>query len=489
MASAGVLIGKQTIHRLERMGLGYVLVLLGLLGLVAWGAVSYTQQWTTGLWVTGMNTPAYWGIYIVNFVLFIGLSAGGILVAALVHAAGIERFRPVARIAEILAISCLILATIFIMLDLGRPDRFYHLLLYGRLASPLVWDLVVIAVYLTISMALGYFSTRADLVYCMRELPRRRWLYRILTLGYTDLSPRTVERDRRILRALAIAAIPTAIGLHSVTAWILGLVKARPGWHTALIAPLFVVSAMVSGLALVIVAVVITRRAFRLPIEPRVVRELGLLLAFLIPVLGYFLFAELLTVVYARESAPFAVFQEMLVGDYAPVFWFNLLGGLLLPLLVLMNPPRRVVLVGTAATTLGIAITTNRFGLPTPAPALSLPAYVGLDLPPWGICAIVWAFGLALPLLALISPKGLSPSRIGLAAGLVVLGVVAERANVVLPPLLHRLMPYSRAAGYFPTSVEASLVLATYALGLLAFVILAKVFPLVELDRGVEEAA
>ncbi|MBI2460694.1 MAG: polysulfide reductase NrfD, partial [Candidatus Rokubacteria bacterium] len=203
MARAEALVFRETIRRLERIGPGYVLVLLGLVALVGWGIATYFgQQWTTGLWVTGMNTPAYWGVYIVNFVLFIGLSAGGILVAALVHAVGIERFRPVARIAEILAISCLILATIFIMLDLGRPDRFYHLLLYGRLGSPLIWDLVVIVVYLAISMALGYFSTRADLVLCMRELPRRRWLYRLLALGYTDLSPRAVERDRRVLRAL-----------------------------------------------------------------------------------------------------------------------------------------------------------------------------------------------------------------------------------------------------------------------------------------------
>lgn len=488
MARTEALTFKETIQRLERVGPGYVLVLLGLLGLVGWGLWSYFgRQWATGLWVTGMNTPAYWGIYIVNFVLFIGLSAGGILVAALVHAVGIERFRPVARIAEILAISCLILATIFIMLDLGRPERFYHLLLYGRIGSPLVWDLLVITIYLAISMALGYFSTRADLVLCMRELSRRGWLYRLLALGYTDLSPRALERDRRILRTLAVAAIPAAIGLHSITAWILGLVKARPGWHSALIAPLFVVSAMVSGLALVIVAVVVSRRAFRLPIEARVVKELGILLAFLIPVLGYFLFAELLTIVYAQESAPFAIIREIVVGRYAPVFWFNLLLGLVLPLLVLMNPPRRVVLTGSAVTTVGVAIAASRVPIPPPGIAALLPTQVALDFPPWVIYAVLWAFGLALPLLLLVSPKGLTPERVGIAAALVVLGVLAERTNIVLPPLLHRLMPYPPGPGYFPTGVEGSLVLGTYALGVLAFVLLAKLFPLVEVSHEAGE--
>lgn len=489
MAHARVVTAQDTIPGLERVGPGYLAVLLGLLALVGWGAGAYvTQQWRTGLVVTGMNTPAYWGLYIVNFVLFIGLSAGGILVAALVHAAGVERFQPVARIAELLAISCLVLATIFVGLDLGRPDRLHHLLLYGRLGSPLVWDVIVIAAYLAISLALGYFSTRADLVRCLHALPRRRALYRLLALGYTDLSPQALERDRRLLRALALAAVPAAVTLHSVTAWILGLVKARPGWHTALIAPLFVVSAIVSGLALVIVAVVVSRRAFRLPIEERVVRELGLLLAALIPVLGYFLFAELLTVVYAREPAPLGVFQEMIAGRYAVVFWFNLLAGLLLPLLVLLNPPRRWVLAGSAGAAVVLAAAAQRVEVPVPAllPGLTTPLATGA--PPSIVYPLLAVVGLALPLLLLVSPSGLTPGRVGIAAGLVVLGVLAERTNIVIPPLLQRLMPYPPGPGYMPTGPELSIVLGTYALGALAFVLLAKLIPLTELEVAGREA-
>jgi len=487
MARGAVLVGREAILRLERLGPGYLVVLLGLLALVAWGAGAYaTQQWRIGLWVTGMNTPAYWGLYIVNFVFFIGLSAGGILVAALVHAAGVERFRPVARIAEILAISCLILATVFVLLDLGRPDRVHHLLLYGRLGSPLVWDVVVITVYLAISMALGYFSTRADLVRCMHALPRRRTLYRLLALGDTDLSPGALERDRRILRTLALASIPAAVTLHSVTAWILGLVKARPGWHTALIAPLFVVSAMVSGLALVIVAVVASRRAFRLPIEPRVVRELGVLLAFLIPVLGYFLFAELLTAVYAAEPATLAIFREMMAGRYAPVFWFNLLVGLVLPLLVLLNPPRRWILAGSAVAMVVLAPVVQRLDVTLPGLLPHPWPWVGPTVPSWVAYPAIWVLGLALPLLLLVSPRGLTPGRVGVAAALVVLGVLAERTNIVIPPLLQRLMPYPPGPGYAPTGVEVSAVVGTYALGALAFVLLAKLFLLVELESGPE---
>ncbi|HKZ50994.1 MAG TPA: NrfD/PsrC family molybdoenzyme membrane anchor subunit, partial [Dehalococcoidia bacterium] len=312
---------------------GYWLVILGLLSLVVWGLWAVADQWINGLGVTGMNNRAYWGLEIVNFVFFIGLSAGGIIIAALVHAGGMEKFKPVARIAELLAISCLMLALLFILISIGRPDRLFNLFIYGRItSSPLAWDVAIIFAYLALALALGYFGTRADLVRCMQALPGRRSLYKLLALGYTDLSPKALARDRRVLVVLSWIAIPGAIALHSLTAWILGLVKARPFWHTALIAPLFVTSAMVSGLALLIVTVVLARRFFKLDIKDEVIAGMGRLLFFAVPVLGYLLAAELLTVAYPNEPGRLSVYEDMIWGQYASLFWFDLIAGLLLPL-------------------------------------------------------------------------------------------------------------------------------------------------------------
>src|SRR3970282_837930 len=108
-----------------------------LLTLLAVAFYALSQQLAIGLGITGMNSPAYWGLYIVNFVFFVGLSAGGIIIASLVHILGLRRFRSVARIAELMAISCIILAVLFILLDMGRPDRLRNLLLHGQLQSPL----------------------------------------------------------------------------------------------------------------------------------------------------------------------------------------------------------------------------------------------------------------------------------------------------------------------------------------------------------------
>lgn len=410
-----------------RPGWPAVAVVVLLLVVVAAALVAYAQQVTTGLAVTGLNTPAYWGLYVVNFVFFIGLSAGGVIVASLVHAFGLREFHPVARIAELMAIACLILAMSFILLDLGRPDRMLFLVRHWRIQSPLIWDVTVVNAYLVISLTYGYFGTRADLVRAAEAYPWRRRLYRLLALGYMDLSPRALERDRRILRVLAMVGLVGAIALHTVTAWILGLIKARPGWYGAIMAPLFIVSATVSGLALLLASVVFCRRVLRLPIEARVIQSLGKLLAAAIPVLGYFLFAELLTVLYAREPAALRVFDEMMFGRYAPVFWGNLILGLVAPMAL-----------------------------------LSVALLRGADPP------------------ATAGRRVSSETLIGIAAALVVLGVLAERWNIVIPPLVgFSHLPYPPGR-YTPTPSELILTAGVYAVGGLLFAFAARILPLLE---------
>ncbi len=445
---------------------------LGAMGvLLAVGLVAYAQQLTTGLGVTGLNTPAYWGLYIVNFVFFIGLSAGGIIVASLVHAFGIREFRSVARIAELMAISCLVLAMMFILLDLGRPDRMLFLLRHGRPQSPLVWDVTVVNSYLLIGLTYAYFGMRADLVRAAASPSRRRWLHRILTLGYTDLSPRALARDHRLLRALAVVGLFAAVALHTVTAWILGLVKARPGWHGAIIAPLFIVSATVSGVALLLVSVVFCRRVLGLPLEPRAVRGLGTLLTATIPILGYFLFAELLTVMYAGEPAAMQVFNEMMFGRYAPVFWGNLVLGLLVPLAILgatlLDVSRRIAVPAVLLSSAALAAGAAALGLRVPG-VEGAPGYV-----------LIWAVIAAPVLVVLLAPMG-TETRLGVAGALVVLGVLAERWNIVIPPLIgHAHLPYPRGF-YAPSGTELALVLGVYAVGGLLFAFSARFLPLVE---------
>jgi len=311
---------------------------MGLILLVAWGLYTYSLQFMRGLGVTGLNKPVFWGLYIANFIFCVGLSAGGIAVSALVHIMNKEEMKPVAVIAEILSVSFLILAALFIVLDLGQPTRLFYVIRNPNFSSPLLWDVTVINSYLVLCFALLFFSARAQVVRGALGHPRRLALVRLLTLGYTDLSEGSLKRDRRILKALAIVSIPGAVALHSVTAWILGLVKGQPGWNTPILAPLFIASALASGLAGVIVAVWAGRRLFHIPIADRTITQLGMYLFLSIPVLAYLLFTEFLTVGYSGSPTHLAVLEEILWGRFAKVFWFDTIVGILVPFVLLGLP-------------------------------------------------------------------------------------------------------------------------------------------------------
>lgn len=322
----------------------------GLLVAVGWALYMYSAQFIQGLGVTGLNKPVFWGLYVANFIFCVGLSAGGIAVSALVHLLEKEEMKPVAVMAEVMATSFLLLAALFIIMDLGQPTRLFYVIRHANFASPLLWDVIVISSYLALCSALLYFSARAELVRRPGSDPRWRWAVRLFTLGHTSLTPLALRWDRRCLRTLAIVSIPGAVALHSVTAWILGLVKGQPGWNTPILAPLFIASALVSGLAAVILAVIVGRWLFALRVEDEVIQTLGRYLLFLIPVLMYLLFSEFLTVGYSGTPTHLQVFEEILFGRFSKIFWFDVVVGVLIPLVLLGLPWTRTVTgIGMAA--------------------------------------------------------------------------------------------------------------------------------------------
>ncbi len=403
---------------IPRPGVGFYAALLSSLLVLGMAVYAWNLQLSQGLEVTGLNEYVAWGLYIVNFVFLIGVSAGGIIVAGLVNLFNLERYRSLARIAEILAFFCLALAGLSILMSMGRPDRAWELFVYSQYGSPLMWDVFVVFSYMLLSLVLLYFASRADLVRTARSRPRMAWFYRIVTLGRMDLTPQSLKRDRFWLRLLSAIAIPYAVVLHSVTAWILGLVKARPAWFSTLLAPLFVVSALVSGLALVLVVAILAKWLLKARISHEAIQGLARILLFTIPLLGYFLFAELITVTFGGVPDEAVFFEDMISGQYAWVFWFDLLGGLLLPMVLLGVPALR-----------------RREGVVLTASAL------------------------------------------------VVLGVYAERFNLVVVPQFHKLLPHVHGS-YAPTWVEIWLTAGVAAAFTLAVLVLSRIVPLAEHEEA-----
>jgi molybdopterin-containing oxidoreductase family membrane subunit len=296
-----------------------VLVVAMAVGFTAW-----LYQYSQGLVVTGLTNVVMWGQYILFFMFFVGLSAGGLIVASAGRLFGVKAFKPIVRLAVVEATIAIILAATFILPDLGRPERVLNILLHANLTSPMVWDIVIVFAYMTMSAAYVWLYARADLARAGSPL----------ALG-TSSSEQSAARDQRIIGAMAWVALPAAILLHSITAWIFGLQISRGFWYSAIMAPLFISSALVSGLALVVLLALASRRVGALRFGNDLVAMLGGLLGVFVVAEAFFVFSEMLTAAYPGAPEEADAIHRLLVGPYAPIFWFEMLVGLLIPFLIL----------------------------------------------------------------------------------------------------------------------------------------------------------
>lgn len=313
--------------------------------------------------VTGLNFNVTWGIYIVNFIFCIGLSAGGIVVSALVHAFQIRELRPVAFIAEVLALAFLLMAATCVILDMGHPERALFVLMHANIRSPLLWDVTVISLYLVLCIALLWSSLRAEL----HTLDPRHRLGRFLEWVAGPRTEEAQQKNRRRLRLLSIVSLPGAVALHSVTAWILGLAKGQPGWNTAILAPLFIASAMVSGIGAVILGAGAARRFFGISLPREAIEKLGRYLFFLLPLLIYLLFSEFLTISYTGGLSHQRMMQEIIWGRFSGFFWFDMLIGILIPFFLLGFWRRSLWAIHTASFFAVIGVAAERVNILLPS--------------------------------------------------------------------------------------------------------------------------
>ncbi len=219
---------------LRATGRGFWLLLLILAALTGWGVFAYIYQLSDGLGVTGLNRPVYWGIYLTNFVFFIGISHAGTLISAILRVTQANWRRSITRIAEAVTVFALCVGGLQILVDMGRPDRVLNMVFFGRFQSPFLWDLTCISIYLLSSITYLYLPMIPDMARLRDKLidvpAWRKWLYKTLAIGWKG----THEQHRRLEKAiaiLAIAIIPIAVSVHTVVSWIFGMTL-QPMWHS-----------------------------------------------------------------------------------------------------------------------------------------------------------------------------------------------------------------------------------------------------------------
>jgi len=287
-----------------------VLIVVGLVGLAAW-----IYELVNGLAVTGMRDVVSWGMYIFTFAFFIGLSAGGLIMASSAEVFGIKDLKPLSRLGVLSAAGCVLVAAIMILPDLGRPERILNLVIYPNWSSPLFWDILIITIYFIFSVI--------DLI--------------ILQRHHTHPS-----KYGKAIRVLAYIGLPTAVLLHSVTAWIFGLQISRDWWNTSLMAPLFVVSAILSGTALVSLLALAAHRWGKFPLSDGTRRWLR---GFIVVALFLDLFlvgCDYVTVLWGNVPAGMSAISLVLPnGAYSWTFWVEWIVGGLIPLLLLLVPGLR----------------------------------------------------------------------------------------------------------------------------------------------------
>ena len=325
-------------------------VLVTICGLtVLWGFYALLIQIKRGHSVTGMRDNVIWGVYIVNFIFFIGISYAGALISGILYLLKVEWRKPIIRIAEIITVISTILGPLYILLCIGRLDRLHHLALFGRIQSPITWDVIAITTYLIGSMIFLFLATVPDFA-ILRDSSNplfgkwRRRFYRFFAIGY-DASEKQRSHLRQALTIISIIIIPLAVLVHSVLSWIFGMTL-RPGWHSTIFAPYFVVAAVYSGTGVLIIAMWAFRKFYHLEefLQEKHFQYLGILLLVLGGLYGYFTFSEYLTSWYGSEKWELhLIFKLFDSNEFGPMFFYAAFIGVLVPVIIVAIPKTRTI--------------------------------------------------------------------------------------------------------------------------------------------------
>jgi molybdopterin-containing oxidoreductase family membrane subunit len=314
---------------------------------------------------------------------------------------------------------------------MGRPDRFFNVFIFGRIQSPIIWDVIIIGTYLVISLLLLFVSLLPDIAVCrdkLRDIPDwQRKFYAFFAFNWKN-KPGQFESLKKITAILGVMVIPVAFAIHTITSWLFATTW-RPGWDSTNLGPYFVSGAFMVGAAIIIVGMYFIRLYLKLNdyITDRHFDNMSKLLVLLSLVYLYFNINEYLGPSFKMVGVEGEHITELFLGSYAPLYWFVQIVGLILPIIILVIKPFR-----------------------KPLPAL-------------------------------------------IVSFLVIIGAWLKRFLIVIPSLQHPYLPIQDVdesyLHYNPTWEEWAITAATFAGALLIVTILIKIFPVLPIWEIKEERA
>ena len=330
-------------------------------GLLYWGALAFTAscfalgmglwgyQMYKGMGVSGLNNPVGWGVYITDFVFWVGIAHSGTLISAILYLFRGKFRSSINRSAEAMTVFAVMTAGLFPLIHLGRSWFFFWLLpypnerlLWVNFRSPLMWDVFAVSTYLTVSAVFFYVGMIPDFAVAKRfHTGVKKWVYGTLSLGFTGTFTQW-KHYAKLYMFLAAFATPLVISVHSVVSWDFAM-SVIPGWHTTIFAPYFVAGAIFSGTAMVITLVVPMRKIFKLE---RIItidhfESLGKLILLTSVIVGYSYIVEFALAVYSGNDFEAGAFLYRAVGDYRWLYYMMLACNMFIPLTLFVKKWRR----------------------------------------------------------------------------------------------------------------------------------------------------
>ena len=339
---------ERVLAPLRGTGWRYFAWLAFLLAVLGWALYAYSQQLQYGLIVTNLRDRISWGLYIASFVFFIGISHAGTLLSAILRVTRAHWQMSITRMAEFITGVALMVAALFPAIDMGRPDRLVNMLIFGRWQSPLMWDILAILTYLTGSLIYLYLPLIPDFALCRNRLgPHapawQRWFFTTAAIGWKG-TPAQRTALERAMSIMMIVIIPVAVSVHTVVSWVFAM-SLRDPLNSTLFGVFFVAGAIYSGIAAIIILMAVLRWVLHLEefITKTQFVYLGYLLATLAAIMGYLNISEYVTTGYKMEEGIRFHIQQLMLGPFAGLFWFYILGGILLPILLILSGRTRTI--------------------------------------------------------------------------------------------------------------------------------------------------
>jgi molybdopterin-containing oxidoreductase family membrane subunit len=393
------------------------------------GAIAYIRQLKYGLVITNMRDYASWGIYISNFVFFVAISLVGSLITAIFRLTNVKWATPLTRIAEIIAVSAIVFASLIIIVDMGRPERLLNLFAHGRIQSPIMWDVIVIATYFVISLLLLYFPLLPDLKILIRFKEKTGKALNKLYRFQGSFWKGTAEQfkiSEKAITILCVAIIPVAFSIHTVTSWLFATTY-RPGWDSTNFGAYFISGAFLVGAGGVVIAMYIFRRYYRLEkyITEMHFERMGKVVVMLSLLYLYFNINEYMIPAFKMKKSEEGHLTGLFTGQFSVMFWFAIIVGMIIPIIILLFK------------------------------------------------------------------KGRKPLPMFIAGIMIVVGAWFKRYLIVTPTLLHPFLPIQDVPAsyhhYFPSWEEWAIAIGSLSGALLVITFFARIYPIIPIQETITE--